>query len=105
MKYSGTIAFVHTEETSPDVWQEVETERQYTGDLLENHLHAELTSDINMSPGVNVSLSIVMDPYLRDNFHHIRWLTFNGSKWTIKTVDVNFPRLRLYLGGLYNAEE
>ena len=105
MKYSGTIAFVHTTQTSPDVWKEQTTERFYTGDCLENHLHAELTSEINMSPGVNYSISIVMDPYLRDNFHHIRWLTFNGAKWTVKTVDVNPPRLRLYLGGLYNVDE
>ena len=33
-QYYGTIGFVETRETAPDVWTEELTEREYSGDVL-----------------------------------------------------------------------
>ena len=47
-------------------------------------------------------LRIVADPFARENFHKMRYVTFMGAKWKISRVEVGYPRLILTIGGLYH---
>lgn len=101
MKFYGVIGFADNIETAPGIWEEVITERHYKGDLLRSRRNYGV-QNINGSITVGNQLSIVSDPYLDTNFTKIRYVEFNGNKWTVEGVDVERPRLLLSFGGLYN---
>ena len=101
-KYYGKIGFVSTEETEPGIWEEVSAERSYFGDLIRNTRRLESSSKINSDLNISNQISILADPYLNGNLQRIRYVKFMGTKWKVETVDVQYPRLILSLGGVYN---
>ncbi len=106
-KYCGNVGYRTTSETSPGIWSETIIEHKYYGDVLKNYVrntNGEYTSTIK-TPDCNNSLSIVADPYAFENFHNMLYAVFMGTKWTISNVDVQYPRLILTLGGVYNDEQ
>lgn len=104
-KFYGVIGFAVTVETEPGIWEEQITERGYSGDLIRNLRRLESSSLINDNVNITNEISIVADPYAEQNMYAMRYVVFNGSKWKISSVDVNYPRLILTIGGLYNAEQ
>ena len=60
-----------------------------------------------VNPDLNVSneISIVSDPYAEQHFHQIRYIAWAGTLWTVKSVTVERPRLRLTIGGVYNGQQ
>lgn len=103
-KYYGKIGYAVTVETRPGVWKEQITEREYFGDVMRNVRRLESSQQVNDNINVSNSISIVADPYANDNFHSMRYIEFMGSKWKISSVEVQYPRLVLTIGGLYNGE-
>lgn len=105
-KYYGVIGYINTEEveTSPGVWQPTVTEREYYGDLVRNFQRHETGQEMNDDLTISNEISIVADPYALNNFHAIRYAEFMGSKWKVNSVDVQYPRLVLSLGGVYNEQ-
>lgn len=101
-KWYGKIGYGVTEETSPGVWTEEIVERQYYGDIIRNLRRLETSDQVNDNVLVSNEISIVSDPYAFENFHSIRWVEFMGSKWKVTSVEVQYPRLLLSLGGVYN---
>ncbi len=100
-KFYGTIGFATTAETAPGVWTEQITERQYYGDLGRNSRRLQSAEHLNDDINISNELSIVSDPFARENFHSMRYVEFMGAKWKVSTVEVQYPRLILTLGGLY----
>ena len=104
-KFFGTIGFnEETVETSPGVWEQQIVERQYYGDLIRNNRRLQSADQLNDNINISNEISIVADPYANANFHSIRYVEFMGAKWKVSNVDVQFPRLNLTLGGLYNEQ-
>lgn len=100
-RFFGVVGYVHTEETSPGVWEEIHTEREYFGDTLT--ITRRLESDkVNDDVVVSNSFSIVADPFAYEHFHAIRYVIWMGSKWKVTSVSVARPRLILAVGGLHN---
>lgn len=103
-KFYGVIGFVETVETKPGVWKEQKTERMYSGDIIRNTSRFQSADKLNDDINVANDFSIVADPYARDNFHLMRYIEFMGTKWKIINVEVQYPRLRLTVGGVYNEK-
>lgn len=101
-KFYGKIGYASTVETSPGIWEEIITERNYTGDLIRNtrkiHSGDKVNSDINISNEV----SIIADRFAADNIGSMRYVMFMNNKWRIESVDIQYPRMTLTIGGLYN---
>ena len=102
-KWFGVIGYAETVETSPGVWMEDITERQYFGDVVRNTRRLQTTDKVNDNVDISNEISVVADPYALQNFHAIRYVEFMGTKWKVSTVDVQYPRLTLSLGGVYNG--
>lgn len=100
-KWFGTIGYAETVETSPGVWEEQITVREYFGDLTRNTRRLQAADKINDDININNELSIVSDPYAIDHFYSMRYAEFMGARWKITNVEVRYPRLILTLGGLY----
>ena len=101
-KFYGVIGYAVTEETKPGVWTEKISERMYYGDLTRRLQSAEQLND-----NINVAneISIVADPFANENFHSMRYVEFMGAKWKVTSVEVQYPRLILTMGGVYNGEQ
>lgn len=98
-KWYGVIGFGETSETRPGVWEERVTERKYYGDLTRNTRRLENPGQVNDNVTIANELSIVADPYARENFHAMRYASFMGVRWKVTGVEVRYPRLILTLGG------
>lgn len=106
MKFFGKIGFNQgTVETRPGIWKPKILERKYYGDILRNNRHFESGKQINDNINIDNQISILADPYANDNSSTMIYVTFMGAKWKISSIEVQFPRLILTLGGLYNEED
>lgn len=103
-KWFGKIGYAVMSETRPGIWEEVIVERNYYGDMTRNSRRLQAASQVNDDININNELSIISDPYAMNSFHAMRYAEFMGTKWKITNVEVQYPRLILSLGGLYNGE-
>lgn len=104
-KFYGAIGYAVTKETKPGVWMEKITERMYYGDLTRNTRKLQSTDQLNDNINVANEISIVADPFANENFHSMKYVEFMGAKWKITSVEVQYPRLILTVGGVYNGEQ
>ena len=101
-KFFGKIGYAETKQTSPGVWEEEITEREYFGDLTRNTRRLQSSGNLNDNIVVSNEISIIADPFANQNFHAMRYVEFMGTKWKISNVEVQYPRLILTLGDQYN---
>lgn len=104
-KFYGVIGYAVTKETAPGVWTEEIAEQSYYGDLTRNMRRLQDSGDLNDDINVANEISIMADPYGNANFHSMRYVAFMGAKWKISKVEVQYPRLILTLGGVYNGKQ
>ena len=105
MRWSGKIGFVTIAESSPGIWSETVTERQYYGDLLQVRNQIQNGISVNTDPVLSNKISIVADPYANNNMLSMRYVTFRGYKLKVTSIDASsYPRLTIDIGGVYNDE-
>lgn len=105
-KWYGKIGYAEgTVETTPGIWEEAIIERSYYGDIIRDTSKYQNSSSINGEVDIANRLSIVADPYAMQNFHAMRYVEFMGVKRLVTTVEVQYPRLLLSIGGIYNVAE
>ena len=102
-KWAGKIGFAVPKETTPGVWKDEIVQRTYYGDMTRNTRRLQSSGNLNDNLVIANELSIIADPYANENFHAIRYAEFMGTKWKINSVQVQFPRLILELGEVYNG--
>lgn len=102
-KWYGVIGYNETLETRPGVWENQITERNYYGDVIRNSRRLQTTNQLNDNINISNEISIVADPYANQNFHTMCYVEFMGTKWKIENITVQYPRLILSLGGVYNG--
>src|SRR5699024_872709 len=102
-KWAGVLGLAETKETAPSVYEEVITERQYNGDVLKNNRRINSPDKVNSDISVSNSISLVAAPYAHNDGCAIRYATFCGAKWEATDVGVEYPRLTLRLGELWNG--
>lgn len=101
-KWYGEIGYAETVQTKPGVWEEQITKRNYYGEVIRNTRRLQSANQLNDNINVSNEISIVADPFAYQNFHSMRYVEFMGTKWKITNVEVQYPRLILELGGVYN---
>lgn len=102
-KWYGVIGYADTVEVEPGIWDEQVTERPYYGELIRNTRRLQTTDKVNDDLTISNQISIVSDPYAINNFHSMKYVVLRGTKWKITSVEVQYPRLILEVGGVYNG--
>lgn len=102
MRWSGVIGFADTCEVAPSVYVEHITERRYYGDVVEFGRQMQGSDKINEDVTLSNQLSVLGDPFAQSNLYAMRYATFGGRKWKVESVKVQYPRLILTLGGVWN---
>lgn len=89
-------------ETAPGVYTEETIPRIYSGDLIRNTRTLQSSGNLNENINISNQISVLGDPFAYENFPRLRYAEFMGAKWKIESVDVQYPRLILTIGGVYN---
>lgn len=104
-KYYGKIGYIKTVEIEPGIWEEQITELPYYGDITRNTSRYQSSGGVNDDINISNTISIVADPYANENFQYMRYVEFMGAKWKITNVEIQYPRLILTVGGVYNGQQ
>lgn len=104
-KFYGMIGYGITKETVPGVWVDTVIEKEAYGDILKNSRQMDSSDKVNSDISINNRISIVADPYIQENFQFIKYVKFLGISWRVSSVEVEYPRLILTLGGVYNGQQ
>lgn len=102
-KFYGAIGYGLMTETNPGVWNEDVSEYFYYGDVIKNARQLQTIDQINDKIVLSNQISIISDPFANENFQNILYVLFMGVKWKVTNVEVQYPRLILTLGGVYNG--
>lgn len=78
-------------------------ERPYYGDVTRNSRRLSNGESINDNITISNSISIVADPFAKENCAHISYVMYMGARWKATTADIQPPRIVLTLGGVYNG--
>ena len=103
-KWYGEIGFAETVETKPGVWVEQITKRNYYGDVTRDSRRLQTADKLNDNVNISNQISIISDPYANENFHSMRYAFYMGTRWKITDIEVQYPRLNLTLGGVWNGK-
>lgn len=101
-RFYGTVGYSETKETEPGIWEELITERKYSGDVLKISKRWQSGESLNDDLVINNEISILADPFAYNNFHNIRYVEWMGVKWKVSKMEIQRPRITLSLGGVYN---
>jgi hypothetical protein len=101
-KFYGRIGFAVNTEVRPGVWDDDIVTYSYFGDWTRNTSRTQTSETLPDSINISNELSIVANPFARENFHKMRYVEYMGTKWKITNVEIQYPRLILSIGGVYN---
>lgn len=104
-RFAGKIGFVKTVEREGSVWEEEIIEKPYKGDTVRDARRWEKPQEVNDSLTISNEINIVADSYMLSNYAFIKYVELNGVKWKVNYIEINRPRIRLTLGGVYNENE
>lgn len=102
------IGFVETEEKidgtiHTGVWEEKIVPKMYYAEIRRNYKVTASNDKVNSDILLNNTFSIIADPYANNNYFAMRYVKFNNVKWEIANVEVEYPRLIINVGGIYNG--
>lgn len=105
MKFFGQIGYIYNRETLPGIWDSDPEEHDAYGDVLNNVNRWDSSSDtVNDSVRTTNRISVVADRFLCEHMGAMRYIRWNGTVWSIQSVELVRPRAILSLGGVYNGE-
>ena len=67
-KFHGVIGYAIQTETAPGVWQDIITEKEYSGDVILNQQRWQKSENVNDDFNVDNSISIIADPFAFKKF-------------------------------------
>ena len=104
-KWAGKIGFAETVRGDDDVSRTIIVEKSYKGDVLQNYRKWDDSEKINGDFSIDNRISVIAKDYMLTHLQYMRYVTWHGAKWKIRTVQVSYPRVTLLIGDLYNGTE
>ena len=107
MRFYGVIGYGIPEEDEYGVVTLKEVEHQHFGEVTKVISRNEGAQQLNDNIRLGNSFSIVRDAFITENFQYIKYIVFNGVKWSVSsaTVDPDRPRINIDAGQVYNGSQ
>jgi len=104
-KASGVLGYViEVTDDETGITSTEPTEVRVKGDMLRNNPRVSYPDNVNGQLTMSMSFSFIADQFAIKNATSIRYLIINGQAWTVNTIQILRPRLRVELGGVYNGK-
>ena len=103
-KWFGKIGYAVTAETEPGLWEDTIVEREYYGDMISDRRKRQTSGEVNDNINLANVISIIADPFAYENCSRMVYAEIMGAKWKITDIEVQYPRLILNIGGVYNGD-
>lgn len=106
MKWYGAIGFSEVKEDSenPSVYKGTITERFYKGEIFNHTIAYRFGEGRNKDLSYSQSISILADPYALEFYSQILYIVIDNVKWSISRISIEYPRIKLDIGEVYNDE-
>ena len=105
MKFSGKVGFWEGDvEIKKGVYKPKIVEKSYTGEVTNNFRRFNESEFQNDDFKINNRISILADLYAQENFMSIKYVVWKGKTLKVNSVEVNYPRIHLEIGGVYNGQ-
>lgn len=108
MKFHGKIGFINPDsytEKKPGVYKPEVIEKSYFGEVLRHNRRNQDSGHQNDNVTLSNQISILSDMYLQENWGMIAYILWNNVRWKVSRIEVNYPRIILDLGEVYNGEK
>lgn len=102
-KWYGKIGYAVTAGTEPGIWEPSIIEKNYFGDMISDRRKRQNSGDGNDNISLANVISILADPFAYQNCSNIAYVEIMGTKWKVSDIEVQYPRLMLTVGGVYNG--
>lgn len=103
-KYHGFIGFGTNEEKATDIWDDSIIERHYYGDIERNATRYSQSDTLSGDLQITNQFSIIGDTFAFRNYTRIRYITWQGERWMVSSVEEKYPRLIINIGGIFNGQ-
>lgn len=104
MKFYGAVGFWDENNLlRPGVVKPGIVERNYYGEVLQNMHRWDQSEHQTDDLKVSNRISILSDPYAHEHWPAIKYVVWNGVKWKASSIDIQYPRLIITLGEVYNG--
>lgn len=107
-KFFGKLGFCSTVEETTDgvgtgIWKNVAIERPYYGDVIRRSYRYSANDKVNDDVDITNEISIIQDEYAISHLSNLVYVEWMGARWKVSNVTVEYPRMTLSLGGVYNG--
>lgn len=102
-KFYGMIGFSEEVELRPGVYDEAIVERPYYGDIKQALRRYNEREEVVGEVTIGNRIEILADGYALDHIFTMRYVEWQGVRWTVGTAEVKHPRLVLSLREVYNG--
>ena len=103
-KWYGTIGCIKQVQTSPGVYSDEVYEHKYYGEIRRNsRVWSTPSEGTNDNLKLNNQISILADSFATNNSAYMKYIEIMGTKWQITNIEIEYPRLVLTIGGVYNG--
>lgn len=103
-RFFGAVGFAEENvEIRPGVFVDVIVEHSYKGDVVRNSRRFQDGFTIVDGIFLDNDILIVANTYANEHVDAMRYVVWRGKRWEISSVEIQRPRLRLRLGGVYNG--
>lgn len=103
MRYSGKIGYAVPTETAPGVWVDVITEHPKIGDVVQRTEVLDGSDSVIPQYRTTTSISVLSDGVLKENYRHLRYVSYMGENWMIGSAVMQDRRLVIYIGEVYDG--
>lgn len=103
-KWFGKIGYAITSETESGIWEPTIVEKEYYGDLITDRRKRQNSGEVNDNINLANVISIIADPFAIQNCSYMAYVEVMGTRWKISDIEVQYPRLILTVGGVYNGD-
>jgi len=103
-KAALTLGFAEFVETAPDAWTPSIKEKSYVADVIRDYKQWKPGESINDTIDIQSRFQIVLDDYLQVNQAQLKYVTYGGVKWRVRSINLIRPRIEISVGGVYNEK-
>lgn len=103
MRYSGKIGYATKVETAPGVWEDVITEREHVGEVIQRTERLDQANSVIPSYRTTTSFSVLSDGVLKERYSDVRYISWKGIRWSVSSVIHKFPRMEMFVAEEYNG--